>query len=477
VREVEREFLAAMQANIRLLTFADHRENARMLANESSPNHRVADLFDRSFFAPITGTATNLLRDLPIQLDPAVEIASERTVVPRLILNATSLNSGHLFQLSGSHVGETSVFSVSSTFSAMQALPRLNMDDPTLSRKQRGSLDRITLGEAVMASCCVPGIVDPFELAGLYGEDGEGEEVVVRLVDGGVFDNQGLVSLFEEDCTHFVCSDGSDVLQWQANPAELFHNVALRANDILMDRVRITVMQELMQRGEDSFALFTLGAPDGGEIFAEDAARFARSLKCIRTDLDAFSDIEAWSLMYHGFMVSRRHLIGRKNPADSNGNQADDSQYQWRFNGICALAADPDERERILKYLEVGSRQFLKVFYLGKPLPWFIVILPSLIPVSAAVLLVFMLPPIPAPAWIVLGLMALSAVAFTQNARIIAWLDQVEFLRSARKKMAQALEPLGITIILGGVGALASWINLRIFNPLFLRYGRLEDKN
>ena len=77
----------------------------------------------------------------------------------------------------------------------------------------------------------------------------------------------------------------------------------------------------------------------------------------------------------------------------------------------------------------------------------------------------------------VLGLLGVSAVAFVQNARIIAWLDQVEAFKRYRQKLAVVLKPLGVTMVLGMTGALASWINLRIFNPLFLRYGRVETRD
>jgi predicted acylesterase/phospholipase RssA len=480
VNEVASEFLLAQQHNIRIMTFSDRRANARMLASQLSPTQRVGELFDSLFFAPITGRSNNLLRDICIT--PAFNDAAngagdgqQQPVVPRLILNATALNTGHLFQFSGTHIGEPSISSVPGGTSAMPHLQQLRIDDPTLTAQQRRRIDCITLGDAVAASCCVPGLLEPFSLTGLYDDD-HGQEVVVRLVDGGVFDNQGLVSLFEEDCTHFVCSDASDLLRWQSQPADVFHAVAMRANDILMDRVRIGVMQELRRRQPQNIAVFTLGAPEGSEIFGDDAAAFLQSLRSIRTDLDAFSDIEAWSLMYHGYRVSEPHLVGNQAAETGAGEDCRLPPYHWNFADIQTLAEDARERERLLRYLNIGSRQLFKVFYLGKPLPWFIAVLPTVIPISLGSFLIYLLPPIPTSAWLVLGLMALSAIAFSQNARIVAWLDQMEAIKRLRKKLAIALKPLGITVLLGMTGALASWINLRIFSPLFLRYGRLDQR-
>ncbi len=460
VRELEQEFLPAMQRNLRILALADRIENGRMLAGEYSSSQRLAKLFDTCFFLPPGGAGRTALRDLLI-----TPRAGSDAVTPTLILNATALNTGHRFQMTGSFVGESAVSSVVGGTSTMPMLPRLAMGDVGLSPRQRERLHQLSLGEAVAASCCVPGLFEPFGLKGLY-HDEQGEEVTVRLVDGGLFDNQGLVSLFEEDCTHFICSDASESLQWQSHPPELIHQVAMRANDIMMDRIRNETLARLPGDRPDRYAIFILGEDDGSTVLGDDTGHFLQALRDIRTDLDAFSDLEAWSLMYHGFTLSGLRL-GGATPA---------SGERWRFQGIEALAGDPKRRRRLLRYLDVGSRQFLKVFYLGKIMPWLVILLLSLIPVSVIALVIYLLPPIPTSAWVILGGIALTAVAFIQNARIIEWLDQVEWVRRGRRRLAKALRPVGANMLLGTLGALSSWINLNIFNRLFLRYGRMRDR-
>jgi NTE family protein len=261
------------------------------------------------------------------------------------------------------------------------------------------------------------------------------------------------------------------LLQWQSQPAELIHQVAMRANDIMMDRIRNEVLAELLEHQPDRYAVFYLGENDGNTVFAEDSPRLLQALRNIRTDLDAFTDLEAWSLMYHGFMLSGLHLAPSV-PSAANG----EGDNGWHFQDIEALASEPRKRTHLLHCLDVGSHQFLKVFYLGRVLPWLVIVLISMIPVGFSALLIYLLPPIPTAAWVVLGLLALSAVAFIQNARIIEWLDQVEWIRQARRRLATALKPIGTTMVLGAIGALASWFNLRVFNRLFLRYGRLRDQ-
>ena len=53
------------------------------------------------------------------------------------------------------------------------------------------------------ASAAVPVIFPPLELRGLYPDR------TVRLVDGGVHDNQGTGALLDQDCTLLVVSDAS----------------------------------------------------------------------------------------------------------------------------------------------------------------------------------------------------------------------------------------------------------------------------
>ena len=491
VVEVEQEFLAAVQHNLRISVFTDRRKNARMLgADQYSSTQRLAELFDEFFFAPIGARGEGMLADLPIAAvqQPVGQGAARNFVVPELILNATAINTGHLFQLTGHHVGEARIDSVFGGVSSMGTLPRLSLRDPQLSARQRVRLERITVGDAVAASCCVPGLFDPFTLSGLYRDD-SGQDVVVRLVDGGVFDNQGLVSLFEEQCTHFICSDATDLLMWECNPSARMHNVLVRANEIMMDRIRGEVLDELIKRGADKYAVCTLGHVEGDRVFSDDAAPLVKALGSIRTDLDAFSDVEAAALMYYGFRLSGAVLA---QPAQAPEDAALEpvagpvgeagravvpaGESAWSFGAIGGQVADPAQRQSLLRHLEVGSRQFLKVFYLGRALPFAIVIAPLMIPVALFVLLIYLLPPIPTSAWAVLVGIALVGVAFSQNARILELLDQIEAFRRFRVRLAVALRPLGVTVVMGAVAAAACRLYLSVFNRLFLRYGRLEGE-
>jgi len=459
VRELEGEFLLAQQHNLRLITFADGRENARMLNDKITSTMRLAQLFNEYFYTPITGDPDNWLSELSIRpvFDSAAIDSPGYFSIPKLIINSTALNTGHLFQFTADYVGEFPVAANMGGMGAVPLLKRLTLTDTTLTPQQRIGLGHISVADAVAASCCVPGLLDPFSLPGLY-RDQSGEEVVVRLVDGGVFDNQGLVSLYEDGCTHFICSDASDLLSWQASPDERIHNVAMRANEIMMDRIRNELLDELAQLDPENYLVFSLG--DALESFAfEEEVRLAKALKAIRTDLDAFSDIEAMALMDYGYRLSGEKLRGDLQKGD------------WGFSSIRELFETEVDRERLFLALEVGSHQFLKVFYLGKLLPYVIIVLPMIIPAVLLGVLVYFMPPIPTQAWVALIALVIVGITFSQNARIVEQLDQVPVLKRFRKRMAVVMRPLGVTVALGMLGAGFTWVNLRVFHPLFLKYG------
>ena len=73
-----------------------------------------------------------------------------------------------------------------------------------MSHQDAGSpFDSLTLGFAVAASACVPESLNQYSCADLYPGR------LVRLVDGGVHDNQGVDALIGLGCDFILCSDAS----------------------------------------------------------------------------------------------------------------------------------------------------------------------------------------------------------------------------------------------------------------------------
>ncbi len=458
VQEIEMDFLRAVQKNLRIRAFLDWRKNACMFRDGYSSTDRMAELYTDLFYTPAWGATGIFLKDLPIKpIAFPVSADGIPPKIPTLILNATALNTGNLWQFTGAFVGEE-MAGYNRHASQMPVMPKLYFGSPELTPLQRLSLDWLTLGQAVAASCCVPGLYEPLYLSGLYQSEA-GEDIIIRLVDGGVFDNQGLVSLFAEGCTQIICSDASDLLKHVRDPSISLVNVAMRANEIMMDRIRNKILADLFARPPQTHAFFHLGATVSQQTFPEDAPQLLYALSHIRTDLDSFTDQEAYSLMYYGYRLVSEQLPGPMAGAD------------WRFLRIQDLLRDETQRQTLLRHLGVSSRQFFKVFFLGKRLPYAIVLAALVAPAGVVAFVLSLLP------WWVSGLLALgllSSVAYSQNTRINQYLNRVERLRRARRRLAKAMAPLGIPTLLGLLVAGTTRVYLSIFDRLFLHYGRIE---
>jgi NTE family protein len=350
-------------------------------------------------------------------------------------------------------------------------LNKFRMDDERLTIEQRKILYNITLGQAVAASSSVPGILVPLRIKYLYKM--AGEPATLRLADGGLVDNQGLASLFAENCTHIICSDASDILKPEPNPSAQILNVARRANDILMERIRNKSINELYRYDPGRYALIYLGDhATRQDMFPKDSEKIVRALSRIRTDLDSFSDREAFSLMYYGYELSGKIL--QANGFEMIQDGLPDGSPDWKFLEIHdRFLSDDAGRKELLHHLEVGSRQMFKVFYLKKPMPYAIAL-----PMPILILLVFVFLTIrksPMVFWLML-LGAALILVYTQNTKILRLMDNAAFLRKIKNRILKILLSLRLPEPFSYIIALASWIHLAVFDRLFLRYGQIYDK-
>jgi|GEM_PF-1690402 len=472
VEEIETDFLAAVQKNMVIRTLIDPGKNARMRGSDYSNTERLAELLERHFYRPIFKTQDDNGDNTPISLRkinirPHSGNTSAGTRNPLLIINATCLNTGHLWQFTNLSVGEQCMTKGLGRH-PIGLLPKFRFEDERLTIEQRKILYNITLGQAVAASSCVSGIFEPLQIRYLYRMDKK--PVNVLLADGGIVDNQGLESLFAENCTHIICSDGSNILKFEHEPSTNFFNAMIRTNDILMNRIRNESLEELSGYGPGRFAIFDLGNRETREnIFPADSEEIVEALTEIRTAMDAFSDKEAYTLMYYGYNLSKKILETNEfepvmESRAGNGN--------WRFSDIYdhVLIHDKERRE-LISHLRIGSRHMFKVFMLKKTLPYLI-----LVPVPAALAiwtLLFIMKTSPMMFWIIFTGF-LFALIYSQNQRLIKIMDNIGWLRNLRQKILKVLISLRLPEPFSYIVSLASWIELAVFNPLFLHYGRIR---
>ena len=350
---------------------------------------RIGELYDQHIYRPLfnSGRITPIeLRELKIfpkgnphgkDFNPTNPGHNDdrKTKVPILRINATSLNTGHNWCFMASRMGEAPP-------------PSAVADDiDKNTRLRRGRYDEITekqqafpLGKAVAASAGVPGLFPPLPVSELY------TGWKVELVDGGVYDNQGIAGLKDPDfpCTDFVVSDASGQAQDDKEPQTSLVAVLSRTMSILMGRVREEMVEHLRASHSDKHVAYmhlTRGLDGYDEPFIGAGGRFVESktrsvnppssafgvepgiqklLSRIRTDLDSFTDIEAYALEADGYLMSESEL----ERISKNLEMGERRKSDWRFSRIAKRLAD-DADETLRKHLDVASHKFAKPFILG----------------------------------------------------------------------------------------------------------------
>jgi NTE family protein len=350
VETIHREFREAVQKNLRARAFLNPAKNLWMAKATYSRSDRIGDLYDKFFYKPAWGKerpkrwfglvdtqiAMNELKirppDEPDTFRPDEHNEGRAAKVPVLLINATTLNTGHNWRFEAVRMGEPlpdddTAREVYANVDKNMRLEPGYFDSDTSSAKPHRAITSVQrdfpLAVAVAASACVPALFHPLSVSGLY------EGIRVELVDGGVHDNQGLQGLFDTDCTHLIVSDASGQMADQAVPATRIPGVGGRANSILGDRVRDEQLAHASERPEP-IALMHLRkglvapvelplADDGKPV--EDAPKeklavkplasdfgismdTQRLLSRVRTDLDSFNDTESFALMLDGYSMT-----------------------------------------------------------------------------------------------------------------------------------------------------------------------------
>jgi predicted acylesterase/phospholipase RssA len=412
VRRIAADFLAGVQTDIRTSAMADVGTNLRMTFQpDYSRTERLAELYEERLFSRVEdgeGKRPRYLNELFVKPKGESSFDIKRhnwrrlAKVPVLVLNATTLNTGHNWQFTASFMGEPPS-RIDTRVDGNERLRRMYYKDaPPEYQKMR-------LGRAVAASACVPGIFEPLVFKGLYPDR------VVRLVDGGVHDNQGVDALLDQDCTVLLVSDASGQMQTLKKPPAELLGVPFRANAILQARVRETQFQELVSRrrslllrglmfihlrkdlGVDPVDWENCPDPTGADddesqpdgrrkILTPYGMRkdVQKHLSAIRTDLDAFSDLEAFALMTSGYQMTAHEF---DNPNSIAGFPAPvEAVPRWDF--LCvegetsSTKVDAARFERLVSVLETASRNAFKTWQIPGRVSFWVSALVGLIVLS-----------------------------------------------------------------------------------------------
>ncbi len=382
VQETEKDFLKGVQKNLRMRIFTNLGCNFKMLVNKNySRTHRLGELYEEHLYKQLWKGDENIyMNDLfitPKETEGNFDITTDnwkrRNKVPQLILNATSVNTGHNWQFTASWMGEPPG-NIQADIDVKPRLRRMYYKEaPEQYRKFK-------LGYAVGASSCVPVMFHPMPMFKLY------PEIDLQLIDGGLHDNQGIAALIEQECTNMIISDASGQLSTNkiaaANAASLFY----RADNILQERLRelqfmdikernytaqlnqlitLHLKKDLQQKPENW--LYCVDPPrlvvyeslyqDNKQLTSYGILKSAQTLLSnIRTDLDSFSDAEAYALMYSGYFQAHYEWNERNNAANTNREES-----LWNFSKIRDYVTIPEKADKIKKVLDTGRKQFFKL--------------------------------------------------------------------------------------------------------------------
>jgi predicted acylesterase/phospholipase RssA len=381
VMEVEKEFLPGVQKNIRMRVFLNPWRNLKMAFSKYySRTHRLGELYQEMLYDQViqkNGQPAKVMHDLFIKPagDESFLISTDNwkraNKIPQLVLNATTVNTGHNFQFTASWMGEPPGY-IQPDIDVKPRMRRMYYEDAP--RRYQN----FKLGHAVAASSCVPVLFEPLPMNDLY-LDPELKPVELQLIDGGLHDNQGIASLLEQECKNMVISDasgqmGTTVVE-TGDPLSLF----LRADTIIQERVREIQFRDIKERHNTAQIkeLTTLHLKSGlhqrpwnwvnchdpvRKIFDSDfniktpktdiLPDAQKLISGIRTDLDAFHDAEAYSIMYCGYEQTNAKMGGRGKYATGN----------WQFLQAKKYLNNENNFKRIRKLLSVGSQVPFKVF-------------------------------------------------------------------------------------------------------------------
>lgn len=397
VRHAIDEFLAGVQTNIRTRVAVNPLKNFRIFwSNEYSRTTRAAELYERHLYSKVKdghSKGERWLNDLTISpltktngkiekddtFTPKYQNWRRDAKVPILVLNAATLNTGHTWQFTATWMGEAPA-GIDTEIDGNDRLRRMYYPDaPEDHRKVR-------LGQAVGASAAVPGVFEPLTMDNLYPDR------IIRLADGGVADNQGVATLLEQDCKIILVSDASGQMESQPAASRGILGVLLRTNSIFQARIREAEFHDLKGRRRSNLLRGFMFVHLKGDLNVDPvdwidcldpydpredvqplwrhdkytrygiAKDVQQLLSALRTDLDSFSEAEAYALMTSGYRMTEFQFKQEKCVADF----FEPTQSEpWKFLEIEDFMRDTSKGNKYLKkLLAAGSSSAFKVWHI-----------------------------------------------------------------------------------------------------------------
>ena len=305
--------IAAARSNIRATVFRNPWKNVTMfLSPRYSRTDRAGDMLDKRMREGVGVKTGYRYPGVKRQLELRT-LHVQRPDLPRLALNATTLNTGHAWRFETDGMGE---------FLPPQ---RRRVDkNAELRWTSYGDLPEdqanFPLAVAVAASAAFPGLFRPLPIGGLYDRR-------IDLMDGGAQDNQGIQTLMdvafadsaEPLFDRIIVSDGAGRLEDEETKRRSIVGVG-RIIGIQGDRIReeqlLAALDGFKRRGGQVDLIdlrhhlpYSTIDVDGTSTTEGGAPSLVRErLAQLRTDLDAFGALETNLLEQRGYEVAAEVL-------------------------------------------------------------------------------------------------------------------------------------------------------------------------
>jgi predicted acylesterase/phospholipase RssA len=532
VHEMIDEFLSGVQKNIRTRVAVNPLKNFRMFwSTNYSRTVRAAELYEQYLYSLVKDghkqAEPRYLNDLTIaplketadgpepdkSFNPKYQNWRRSAKVPILVLNAATLNTGHSWQFTASWMGEAPA-GIDTDIDGNDRLRRMYYSEAPEGHK------KIRLGEAVGASAAVPGVFEPLTMDHLYPDR------ILRLADGGVCDNQGVATLLEQDCKVVLVSDASGQMESQAASSRQILGVLLRTNDIFQARIRVAEYQDLSGRRRSNLLRGFMFVHLKGDLDVdpvdwidcldpydpcEDVRplwrrdRYTRYgigkdvqqlLSALRTDLDSFSEAEAYALMTSGYRMTEYQF--KEGKCVEEFYQPEENE-EWKFLGIEEFMRGSGKGNEYLKtLLRAGNSLAFKVWRFDPLLKTLLRVVLVLIAAGIiAALYNWWTAPLPIAERLADSLQKLaeslrnltfkqignyvvafvsSAVALMVLAKVLTTLFGTFVSENALLliRWKDTLRRLAIAVFISTFGWVAAFVHLYVFDQRFLRLSTLE---
>jgi hypothetical protein len=254
-----------------------------------------------------------------------------------------------------------------------------------MSPRIRKDMERLALSDAVGASACFPPVFPPMVFLGIYDD-----LYVTRLglSDGGVYENLGVQTLLDEGCSYIVASDTGGLFDREQRAStgrlgmltrimnSLLNTVGELQRTAVRERRRVSrgiangtgagpnweeVANLYQLRG---LAFFHIGSNPPAGIEGLQHGLDREAVARLRTDLDAFGEVEVAALVNLGYDCADRFLRWQL-----TGSPFMHDPGLWRVPQAPPLPLPKDEK-RIAKILAVGQSRFFRALCLWSPVSW-----------------------------------------------------------------------------------------------------------